>query len=63
MIGNWDFLTSRRFWALVLIAIIKVLESETIIPVFIGDPIIQVLLGFTVIGTVDKVAKAIVAIK
>ena len=49
------FLKSRRFWSLVLIAIVKVLESEGIIPSDIAGGIVTILGGFIAIRTVDKV--------
>ena len=54
MIGNWSFLKSRRFWALVLIAIIKVLDSEGIIPGVWTEALVTVLVGFVSIRTIDR---------
>jgi hypothetical protein len=54
MIGDWSFLKSRRFWCLVLIAIVNVLKSEMIIPPEIAQGLIIILSGFIGIRTIDK---------
>jgi len=54
MIGDWSFLKSRRFWALILIAIVNVLKSEGIITPEIAQGLILILSGFITIRTVDK---------
>jgi hypothetical protein len=59
MIGNWDFLKSRRFWALILIAIVGVLKSEGIIPDFIAQGLITILSGFIAIRTIDRFAESL----
>ena len=51
---NFDFLSSRRFWALVVMAIIGVLETEGIIPGEIAKGLITILAGFTAIRTIDR---------
>lgn len=51
---KFAFLGSLRFWALVGIAIIEVLESETIIGGSIAGALITILGGFTVIRTIDR---------
>ena len=51
---NFNFLSSRRFWALVVMAIIGVLETEGIIPDEIAKGLITILAGFTVIRTIDR---------
>ena len=51
---KFDFLKSRRFWALVVIAIIGVLQSEAIISSEIATAIITLLGGFIGIRTIDK---------
>ena len=48
------FLKSTRFWALCLIAIIKVLDTEGILTSVIATGLITILGGFTVIRTVDR---------
>jgi len=63
MIGNFDFLKSRRFWALAIIAILEVLAAEGIIPSNIVEPIKTLLLSFVVVGTVDKLPKALNGLK
>jgi hypothetical protein len=59
VIGNWDFLKSRRFWALILIAIVGVLKSEGIIPDFIAQGLITILSGFIAIRTIDRFAESL----
>lgn len=59
MIGDWSFLKSRRFWALVVIAIVKVLETEGIISSVIASGIYTILAGFIGIRTIDKFSEAI----
>ena len=54
-----DFLKSRRFWALVVIAIIGVLQNETIISSDIAAAIITLLGGFIGIRTIDRFSEAI----
>ena len=49
-----DFLTSRRFWGLVAIAIIGVLNTEGIIPSEIAQGLIVIISGFIGIRTIDK---------
>ena len=48
------FLTSTRFWALVLIAILKVLATDKIIDPTTASAIETLLLGFTVVRTIDR---------
>ncbi|MEM5853835.1 MAG: hypothetical protein QW228_05700 [Candidatus Aenigmatarchaeota archaeon] len=59
MIGDWSFLKSRRFWALVAIAIVRVLEGEGIIPSTIANGIYTILAGFIGIRTIDKFSEAV----
>jgi hypothetical protein len=54
-----DFLKSRRFWALVFIAIIGVLRVEGIISDEIATGIITILGGFIGIRTIDKFSEVI----
>lgn len=56
MIGDWEFLKSRRFWALVLIAILKILEAEAVLPNYLIDGLSTILWGFIGIRTIDKFA-------
>jgi len=63
MIGDWSFLKSRRFWALVLIGIVKALETVGVINSVIASSLIIILGGFVAIGTIDKFSKALAAIK
>jgi len=51
---NFDFIKSRRFWSLVAIAILKVLETEGILPSVITNAIVLILSGFIGIRTIDK---------
>jgi len=60
---NWDFLSSRRFWALVLIGIIKALETIGVINSIIADSLTVILSGFIGITTIDKFSKALANIK
>jgi len=48
------FLTSTRFWALVAIAIVGVLDAELIISSPIAQALVTILGGFVVIRTVDR---------
>jgi len=54
MIKDFSFLTSRRFWCLIGIAIVGVLSSEGILSPDIAQGIITILGGFTAIRTIDK---------
>jgi len=51
-----DFLKSRRFWGLVIIAVAGVLRAEGILPDEIVNGIIIIVSGFIGIRTLDKVA-------
>lgn len=53
---NLDFVKSRRFWALVLIAVIGVLKTEGIVSGEIADGLIIILSGFVGIRTIDRIA-------
>lgn len=57
MIGDWEFLKSRRFWALVIIAILKVLNTEGILPEYLVSGLYTILWGFIGIRTVDRFAE------
>jgi hypothetical protein len=57
MIGDWSFLKARRFWALILLAIVGVLKSEGIIPEFIAQGLMTILTGFIAVRTVDRAAE------
>jgi len=50
-----DFLKSRRFWGLVIIAVAGVLRAEGILPDEIVNGIIIIVSGFIGIRTLDKV--------
>lgn len=63
MIEKLDFLTSRRFWCLVVAVLIGGFRTIGYIPVEVADPIIKFLLGFITIATVDKFSKAIALTK
>jgi hypothetical protein len=56
---KFDFLKSRRFWSLVVIAIIGVLESEAILSSDIANAIIVLLGGFIGIRTIDRFSEKI----
>jgi len=53
------FLTSVRFYAVVLIAIIGVLKVEGIIPDDIATALVTILGGYTVIRTVDRASETL----
>jgi len=50
-----DFLKSRRFWGLIIIAVAGVLRAEGILPDEIVNGIIIIVSGFIGIRTLDKV--------
>jgi ABC-type transport system involved in multi-copper enzyme maturation permease subunit len=54
MLNDFSFLKSRRFYAIVIIAIIGALKTAGVISDEIANAIITILTGFTVIRTVDK---------
>jgi len=49
-----DFIKSRRFWSLVGIAVVGVLDNEGILPSEISIAIQTILYGFIGIRTIDK---------
>ena len=53
------FLTSTRFWALVLIAIIGVLQTEGILSAEIATALVTILGGFAVVRTVDRFSEKV----
>ena len=59
MIAKLAFLTSRRFWCLVAIAIIQLLKTEGILSDEIGVAFITILTGFIGLTTADKAIEAI----
>ena len=59
MNNKFGFLSSTRFWALVLIAIVGVLEKEGIIPFDIAGGLITILGGFTTIRTIDRFSETV----
>lgn len=52
-----QLLTSTRFWALVAIALVKLLEAEAVLSPEVSNSLVVILGGFTVIRTVDKFVK------
>ena len=54
-----DFLKSTRFWALMIIAVVKVLEGELIISSDLANAIFVLLGGFITVRTIDKSSKNI----
>jgi hypothetical protein len=59
MVQKLDFLSSRRFWCLVVAAVVGVLKTEGVLPSEVADALITVTLGFVAIGTADKFSKAL----
>jgi len=59
MINNFDFLKSRKFWALVIIAIIGVLKDQMIISVDIANVINTFLYGFIGVNIASKISEGI----
>ena len=53
------FLTSTRFWALILIAIVKVLEGQMIISPDLANALYLIFAGFIGVRTVDRSAEKI----
>jgi hypothetical protein len=53
------FLTSVRFWAVVAIAIVGVLQTEGIITAEVSTALITILGGFVGLKTIDKFGKSI----
>jgi hypothetical protein len=51
------FLTSTRFWAVVAIAIINVLQTELIIAPEMATALITILGGYVGLGTIQKFVK------
>ena len=49
-----QFLTSRRFWGLVVIAIVNVFAAEGILPVEIVQSLVIIVVCFIGIRTIDK---------
>ena len=54
MNAKLNFLSSRRFWGLVVIAVIGVLGSEGIISTDIVSAVVIVVGGFIGIRTIDR---------
>jgi len=59
MINNFDFLKSRKFWALVIIAIIGVLKDQMIISADIANVINTFLYGFIGVNIASKISEGI----
>lgn len=55
MISKLDFIKSRRFWGLVVVAIIGVLNAEGVLGGEITEALKIIIWGFIGIRTVDKV--------
>jgi hypothetical protein len=53
------FLTSRRFWCLIAISVLGVLQQQGILSTEIVNALVIVLGGFIGIGTIDKFSEAI----
>jgi len=54
---NLDFLSSRRFWALVGIAVLGVLKTENIVSADIVNALVVILGGCIGIRTHDRTAE------
>jgi len=63
MIGDFSFLKSRRFWALVLIGIFNALEAVGVISSVINQALVTILAGFIGIDTIDKFSKTLAKIQ
>ena len=59
MINNFDFLKSRKFWALVIIAIIGVLKDQMIVSADIANVINTFLYGFIGVNIASKISEGI----
>ena len=59
MLTNFDFLGSRRFWSLIVMAIVNVLGAEGIMSGEIVKAISLILTGFITIRTADKFAESL----
>ena len=58
MITKLEFLTSTRFWALVIIAVVGVLQHEGIISLDIMNALDVILWGYVGVRTADKFSTA-----
>jgi hypothetical protein len=56
---NFEFLTSNRFWALVLIFVTMVLASAKVITEDLSMALITLLGGFVTIRTIDRASETI----
>lgn len=54
MITDFSFLTSRRFWALVVVAILGVLDVEGIVSGEVAKALEIILYGFIGVRTIDR---------
>ena len=52
-----NFLSSRRFWSIVIIAFLQGLEGAGIIGVQVANSLTTILGGFVVVTTIDKFRK------
>jgi len=56
---NLNFLKSRRFWSLVVIAVLGVLQTEGILPDEIVKALVIILSGFIGIRTIDRFSESV----
>jgi hypothetical protein len=54
-----DFLTSRKFWALIVVAVLTVLKSQLVLGAEIADPLIALCYGFIGVNIATKVVDKI----
>lgn len=54
-----SFLSSTRFWGLIIMAIVRVLEGEMILSSDLATAIYTIVGGYIGIRTIDKTAKAV----
>ncbi len=59
MTDKLDFLTSRKFWALIIIAVLGVLKSQAVLGAEIVDPLIALAYGFIGVNIATKVVDKI----
>lgn len=59
MTAKLDFLTSRKFWALVLIAIINIVRAYGLISEEVATSLITFLYGFVTVNVATKVVTGI----
>jgi len=59
MTAKLDFLKSRKFWALIIIAIIGVLKDQMIVSADIANVINTFLYGFIGVNIASKISEGI----